>query len=149
MMQPPPSPANMTLPPPGYPMVTRVLSNALFPPEAPAVPGVVAKEEPVAWVLTQPHPFVPTMQIVRMFVVRGGGVEIYSVSADGSAAIRNLLPMHWVRFVEEAMPLEVFVEELALAEAGGDDDEPELPDPNSGLPSDPDTTANGQAGSSV
>jgi hypothetical protein len=59
--------------------------------------------------------------------------------------MRNLLPMHWVRFVEEAMPIDIFIDELTLAEAGSDDDEPEpeLEPELRGQPGDP---ANGQAG---
>jgi hypothetical protein len=131
-MQPP----NDSLPPPGWPLVTRVISHAIFPDGAPT------REEPIMWVLSQPHPFVPTMQIVRMFVVRSSGIEIYSRAGDGTGFMRNLLPMHWVRFVEEAMPEDVFVDELALAEAGGDD-EPDFPEPE---PGDPGIPGNGQVG---
>jgi hypothetical protein len=57
-----------------------------------------------------------------MFVDRGG-VEVYAVSSDGKNGMRNLIPMSWVRLVEEVMPLEVFVEELAAAESEPDDDD--------------------------
>jgi hypothetical protein len=138
---------SIPLPAPGYPMVTRVISSALFP-EAPVdragnpIAGAPLKEEPMTWVLGSAHPLVPGMKIVRMFVVRasGGGVEIYSVTEDGRGTTRNLLPMHRVRFVEEVMPIDVFVEELELAEAGGEDDpdpdEPADPQPT-GFPVDP------------
>ena len=88
--------------------------------------------EPITWAVSQAHPLVPNMKVVRMFVDRGG-VEIYSVSDDGQNGMRNLIPMHWVRFVEETMPPEVFVEELDAAEAGetDDDDDPDdEPDPD-------------------
>jgi len=140
----------MALPPPGYPLVTRVISNPLFPSEPIAGSGV-SREDPVTWMLGQPHPFVPTMTIVRMFVVRSGGVEIYSVGGSPGSppdGMRNLLPMHSVRFVEEAMPIEVFIDELALAESG-DDDEPEPEPEPQGLPGDPADPANGQAGSAL
>ena len=124
-----PMPAmRMQLPGPRFPMVTRVISNALFPAEGSAA---VREPEPIAWMIGTAHPFVPTMRIVRMFVV-SDGVAIYS-AADGAAeGMRNLIPMHWVRFVEEAMPIDIFVDELALAEEG----EPEKPEES---PNDPDS----------
>lgn len=104
------------LPQPGYPMVTRVISNALFPENG--------QEAPVTWVVSHPHPLVPTMRVVRMFIDRGG-VEIYSVSADGKNGMRNLIPMSWVRLVEEAMPIDIFADELYDAETGDPDPDPE------------------------
>ena len=109
------------LPAPGYPMLTRMISNALF--------SEKGKEE--VWVVGGPHPLVPDLKVIRMFNDHGG-VEIYSVTADGKAGTRNFVPMHWVRLTEEAMPIDVFVEELAAAENdGGDDDEPEEPEESS------------------
>jgi hypothetical protein len=102
------------LPSPGYPMVTRVISHVLFPENG--------REDPVTWIVTQPHPLVPAMRVVRMFTDHGG-VEIYSVSADGANGMRNLIPLTQIRLIEEAMPLDVFIEELAAAEDDDDDDE--------------------------
>jgi len=130
------------LPNPGFPMVTRMISNSLLPEEG-------QREEPITWVLSQPHPLVPNMKVVRMFVDRGG-VEVYSVPDDGKNGMRNLIPMSWVRLVEEVMPLDVFVEELAAAESDGgddddDDDEPGLtPDVQPAVASAP---SNGQSAS--
>lgn len=107
------------LPAPGYPMVTRMISDPLFPPE---VPG--ARDEPVTWVVSQPHPLVPDMKVVRMFE-EGARVVIYSVSADGQTGMRNFIPMARTRLVEEAMPLEIFIDELAVSESGEDDDPPD------------------------
>ena len=109
----------VALPAPGYPMVTRVISSSLLPDSK-------GKEEPVAWVVSQPHPLVSQVNIVRMFLDRGG-VEIYSVSQDGKAGMRNLIPLSHVRLVEEAMPIDVFIEELNAAE-NDDDIEPEEPE---------------------
>lgn len=118
----------LELPTIGYPMVTRMISHALFP-------ETDGKEIPVTWAVSQSHPLVPDMKIVRMFVGRGG-VEVYSIHADGKAAMRNLIPMHWVRLVEEGMPLPVFIEELEAAESDepepddtDEPDEPEVPAP--------------------
>jgi len=112
----------ITLPEPGYPMVTRMISNPLFHDQ---------KEEMV-WIVSQPHPLVPDMKVMRMFVDRGG-VEVYSISSDGRSGTRNLIPMGCVRLIEEAMPLDVFIEEVAAAE-GDDGDEPE-PEPADTSPS--------------
>ncbi len=43
--------------------------------------------------------------------------------------MRNLIPLARVRCVEEAMDMDVFIEELTLSEAGGEDDEPTEPNP--------------------
>ena len=119
-MQTPPSNVvplrTVELPAPGFPMLTRMVSNCLFPESN-------GKEVPTTWIVGQPHPLVPEMKIVRMFVDRGG-VEIYSVSGDGKTGMRNLVPMSWIRLTEEAMPLDVFIEELEAAES----EEPEEPE---------------------
>lgn len=110
------------LPEPGYPVVTRIISNGLFPDES-------GRNEPITWTVGQKHPLVDSMRVVRMFI-SSGGVEIYSVAKDGQSGTRNFLPTNWVRLVEEAMPIDIFAEELADAEAGGDDGDDELdPEP--------------------
>jgi hypothetical protein len=103
-------------------MLTRMISNALFPESGRGA----LDSEPITWMVSQPHPLVPDMRVVRMFVDRGG-VEVYSVLSDGSKGMRNLIPMNWVRLIEEVMPLDVFVEELAAAESDEDDDDPNDP----------------------
>jgi hypothetical protein len=120
MTQPQGAVQTVALPEPRYPMVTRVISSALFPDSK-------GKEDPVAWVVSQPHPLVPQVNVVRMFLDRGG-VEVYSVSHDGKAGMRNLIPISHVRLVEEAMPIDVFIEELSAAENGDDEIEPEEPE---------------------
>jgi hypothetical protein len=104
------------LPQPGFPMLTRMVSNPLF---------LDDKGEPKTWIVGQPHPLVTSMKVMRMFVA-DGGVEVYSVSDDGKAGMRNLVPMATVRLTEEAMPLDVFADELAAAE-GFDELEGEEP----------------------
>lgn len=105
------------LPAPGLPMVFRVITSPLFP-----EPG---SEAPVTWVFGQAHPLVSGMTVVRMFVRRAGAgcVEIYSLSADRTTGVRNIIPLSWVRLIEEAMPLPVFIEELEASELGDDEDE--------------------------
>jgi|HubBroStandDraft_6_1064221.scaffolds.fasta_scaffold878644_1 hypothetical protein len=99
------------------PMLMRVIAS---PP-----PGRRSAEEPVVWFVSRPHPFVPGLKVVRMFL-NHDGVEVYSLSSDGKAGMRNLIPMSRIRFIEEAMSLDVFVEELAVSKDGsGGEREPE------------------------
>ena len=62
---------------------------------------------------------------MRMFVDDVGRRDLLGVG-DGRSGMRNMIPMSHVRYVEEAMPLDEFVEELTAAE-NGDDDEPDDP----------------------
>jgi len=153
-MQSLPAVQAIELPKPNFPMVTRMISDPLFPESKPQTVGcphckgnisVSApsdKQEPITWIVGQAHPLVPDMKLVRMFV-DSGGVEVYSVSSDGKAGMRNLVPMDSIRLVEEAMPLDVFVEEITAAE---EDDEPDDPEPDPGdQPDAPAPVANGQA----
>lgn len=111
------------LPPPraNSPILTRMMSDS------------VENGPPLVWILAKEHPLNNGWQIRRMFV-DSSGVEVYSVSPDGQHGIRNLVPMSRVRLVEEAMSLEVFVEELAVAEEDDDDDDSDLePEPEAPL----------------
>lgn len=120
------------LPPPNpdAPMVTRVVTDALFPEPVPRgprgesllPPGFPRAEEPLTWLVGQKHPLDENITIVRMFRTPEG-VEVYSFGYDNG--IRSFLPVHQVRFIEEAMPIDMFIEELAAAERG--DDEPDGP----------------------
>jgi hypothetical protein len=93
---------SVMLPEPGYPMLTRMLSNVLFPDMPPGS---------CSWKLDGVHPLVPEMKVVRMFVV-DGGVHVYSAPSNG-VCTRNFVPMGWIRLIQEVMPLEVFVEQLS------------------------------------
>lgn len=107
---------SMNLPPPNYPTITRVVSHWRDPKTA---------EEPIMWIVGQPHPLIGEgMTVVRMFV-DDRGAEIYSCSKDGKSGMRNQIPGEFIRIVEEYMPPDVFVSELEAAEAGppGDDDD--------------------------
>ena len=109
----------LELPEPGYPILTHMVSNALFP-------DMQAKEmncqhcgasisllaDKSVWSLDESHPLVPEMKVARMFL-GAGGVDVYAVSNDGKACTRSFVPMSWIRLTEEVMPLNVFVEELA------------------------------------
>lgn len=75
------------------------------------------------WRVGAPHPFNPDMIVMAIFVVEGV-VEIYSANTDSKLGMRDLVPVHCARLIQEAMPsFKVFVEELAHAEAGDDDDD--------------------------
>jgi|WetSurMetagenome_2_1015567.scaffolds.fasta_scaffold322941_2 hypothetical protein len=143
------------LPQPGYPMVTRVVSDCLFPtprqkeehrnincPHCQVVLKVPVKieessPEPMTWVVSQTHPLVPGMRVVRMFVV-DGGVEVYS--SDSRNYLRNIIPMGSIKLVEEAMPVEMFEDEITraeadLAEEDSEDEDAELDEELSDAPS--------------
>jgi hypothetical protein len=111
------------IPEPGFPMLTRMISDPVFPAEKGKL------DEPVMWTVGRQHPFVPEMSVVRMFVDRGG-VEIYSVSNDNTSGARTLIPMDRVRLIEEAMPIDIFVDEIDSAENDDEPDEPNDPKPS-------------------
>jgi hypothetical protein len=90
------------LPEPGFPMLRHMVSSALFPDMTSGT---------CTWNIDEPHPLVPEMRVLRMFVV-DGGVHVYSAPPKG-ACTRSFIPMGWVRLIEEVMPISVFVEELA------------------------------------
>lgn len=133
------------LPPPTFPMVTLVITDNIAPvgptPEQPVPPpqAITAR-----WAVGSVHPYVPDANIVRMFIRTdaGAGVEVYSYSVDGqgrAAGMRDFIPVTRVRFVQEAMPIHIFADELETAEienadAGDDDDDdaPELDEPGTG-----------------
>lgn len=107
------------LPAPKPPVLTRMISDPLFNEQT----------EAITWVLGQANPLVGDMKIVRMFV-DDTGVEVYSVPENPSRGYtRNLIPIAKVRLTEEAMPLEIFVEELADAEDDSGDDDDDDTDP--------------------
>lgn len=131
----------IVLPPPGNIVLTHMLTDPLFPDKKPqvmacphckqslSVPSATGKDEPIAWVIGQPHPFMNEMKVIRMFLVTDG-VDIYSVTTNGKAGVRSFIPMKSVRLTEQAMPLDVFADELADAEEeDADDPDPDDPDP--------------------
>lgn len=151
---PVPTTEQPVLPEPAYPWITLMISNSVFPrkpdPKTMACPhckGSIAvpdvskdkkeEPEPIFWLLSKPHPFVPDMKIVRMFRVRDV-VNVYSVSSDEKVGMRDRVPMQSVRLLEDGMPFDVFVEEMEDDEDynPADDrlvmietEEPEEPDP--------------------
>lgn len=83
--------------------------------------------DPVTWIVSKEHPFVPGMKIIRMFV-GDGGVEVYS--HDDKIGMRTLIPMSMVRLAQEAMPLDMLADEILAAEDDDDDDDDDEPDPD-------------------
>lgn len=108
------------LPEPQFPVMTRMISNALFP------DPTTGREDPVIWAIGQPHPLASTAKVVRMFMDHGG-IEIYSITTE-KVGMRNHIPMAYVRLTEETMPLDFFVDLLISAEEG-DEDEDDPPEP--------------------
>lgn len=123
------------LPPPEFPLLTRLISESLLPREVvigtrrgnqgQPVEITEQRESAITWTLHSDHPLIPDMKIVRMFYTEET-VDIYSVSKDGKNGVRNIIPVNRVRIIEEIMPIELFVEELTAAEAdhvGGSEDD--------------------------
>lgn len=131
MTMPAPTARMLALPPPNFPVVTRVVSNAPL--------SVTA--EPIVWILDSPHPLEPRMKIMRMFI-NDDEVEIYTT--DGVTCVRNCLPRHMVRLTEEGMPPDKFVKEIEDAENPSpttseddlyEDDDPSAPAGSTVVPS--------------
>lgn len=138
------------LPDPGFPMLTRMITEGLFTEKgtpatanAPATPTVQPKDQSLTWVVSEPHPLLPDCKVVRMFVTEDG-VMVYAWPSDGKAGMRNLIPNSRIRMVEEVMPPEVFIEELAAAESDDEPDDPTDDEPEDELRPQPVQTSNGQ-----
>jgi len=125
------------IPAPQEPICTRVWAhNPLEPAQG-----------PVWWQYGQDHPFVKEFKIVRMIVLPGGAVEVYSSNYDpkGASCLRHTIPWGHVLMVEEAMGPQVFVQELVAAESDEEveDDEPEEPEASPGEALEPLTPSSG------
>jgi hypothetical protein len=123
----------LALPPPSFPLVTRVYMKTMLPPDR--VEKLIESGAPVpnvdVWQLSQPHPFISGMRVTRMFL-EDDCVAIYSSTEDGSSCVRNTIPMSAVvHLVEEAMPLEVWIQEIYAAEEGPVDDDDDSPEDES------------------
>jgi hypothetical protein len=95
-----------------WPRIMLVVTDKIVP---------IGGEELLTWSVGGQHPFIPEMRIVAVFK-NGDDVEIYS-SVGTEKGIRDTVPGRFIRFTREAMPFDVWAEELAYAELGGDDDE--------------------------
>lgn len=132
MTMPAPTALALELPPPNFPVVTRVVSNA---------PLAGNVDPPIVWILESAHPLEPRMKIMRMFI-NDDEVEIYAT--DGRTCVRNCLPRHMVRLTEEGMPPDKFVKEIEDAENPSpttseddlyEDDDPSAPAGSTVIPS--------------
>jgi len=117
-----------------FPRCSRVLSDAPLPPDKPQ-PG--QEPPPLLWGHGEAHPMIEGHVIVRMYVMPGVGVEVYSVERpkDGvkgavRGGVRVTIPWSRVRTAEEVMDLSTFCDEIINAEKGegeGAGDEPDAP----------------------
>jgi|HubBroStandDraft_2_1064218.scaffolds.fasta_scaffold02019_7 hypothetical protein len=89
--------------------------------------GGSSKSEPMAWVMSQQHPFVATAKIVRMYLREDGGVDVYW--SDGKMFLRTFIPERAIIFFDEVMSEDTFVAFIEQAEA--EEEEPEPDDPGS------------------
>jgi hypothetical protein len=117
-----------------FPRCSRVLTDNPLPSDKPDQQG-----HPLLWGQGEQHPMIESHIIVRMYVMPGVGVEVYSVERpkDGAkgevrGGVRQTIPWPHVRMAEEVMDLATFVGEIQSAEKGEDEgEEPEpVPGPN-------------------
>lgn len=108
------APQKIQLPLPSPPVATRVLSRPIY-----AGDGT----DPISWILGRKHPRMPSMTVVRM-IYTPAGVEVYAAGVapetNEEVFMRVSIPAQDLRLVEEAMPLDVFIEELEAADASDD-----------------------------
>lgn len=103
------------------------------------------KKKLITWILNYPHPLANGAKILRMFF-EDGGIEVYS--SDGHMYVRTFVPERYIKFFDETMSEETFVDEVAASE---EEDEPDLPEPDPAEPEpDPPAAAapNGQPSTS-
>lgn len=119
------------MPPAEMPVTNRVVTDNPFPVDAKQVQAGAHPDQPVLWVVNNMHPFVPDMKIIRMYVLPGVCVEVYSIeSKEGKVGIRNSIPWAHVRMAEEIMDAGTFVEEIIEAESDDDDEPDDDPEPS-------------------
>lgn len=123
----------LELPVARYPLVNRVIADHPFPTETPQGQTVESFRAPaVIWTIAQPHPLVADLKVVRMYMVPGVSVEIYSMKSDGTLGVRNIIPWNQVRLAEEICDVQSFIDEITAAEEDDDDDDDD--DPNEPKP---------------
>ena len=136
----------LSQPSPDAASLVRVVTDQLNPEEAKKAKDGSAPASTV-WILNYPHPLANDAKIVRMYAREDGGVEVYS--SDGKMFVRTVIPERMIRFFDEAMSEDTFVEFIAIAEEDEPEEEeepeePELPDEPTGgqvAPSGPSETA--------
>lgn len=114
----------MNLPEPVYPKIMLMITDCLVP----KAEGV--KEEPMSWAVSVAHPFIEAAQVVAMFI-NGDGIDVYSVRRDeagGVEGMRDHIPLSRMRVFREAMPFEMFINEITRAELAEDEDDEVAPE---------------------
>ena len=104
------------LPDPAYPMVTRVVTDALM--------GGNGIWE---WAIARAHPSEKELKVMRIFLTEEG-IDVYAITTDGKGCARYSIPDRFVRMIEEAMPLDMWADEMANAEEDKDGVDPEEPE---------------------
>lgn len=143
MTQPNPAGAlALPSPNPDRPMVLRMITNGILPPDLPPNVPVPASASIALWAVDVQHPLMESLTVRRM-IDQGNGVDVYSTSADGRVFIRHFVPIAQIRITEELMSAQLFVEEMTAAETDTDDgDDPEDDEPE---PEPEPLPANGQS----
>lgn len=101
-------------------------------------------KDPTAWLLNRPHPLATEAKIVRMYQREDGGVDVYS--SDGRMFVKTFVPERVIRFADEAMSEDTFVEFITIAEEGEEEEEEEPEPEPAPAPTPP---PNGPSGSSA
>lgn len=117
-----------------FPRCGRIITQHPWPPPE-AKPE--EKEQGLLWMQGENHPLINGHIVIRMYVVPGVCVEVYSIERpkDGQkgevrGGVRQTIPWPFVRLAEEVMDLQTFVSEIVSAEKGEDEpEEPEEPAP--------------------
>lgn len=122
-----------------FPRCERLLSKSPFPLQAPPDAAAEMKRQienaPLVWMIGRPHPIIPELVVMRMYVMPGVGVEVYSINGPGkdgakpqlTGGMRYTMPWHMVLMTEEAMDLNTLGDEILAAEK--DDSAEEEPEP--------------------
>jgi|HubBroStandDraft_4_1064222.scaffolds.fasta_scaffold81844_2 hypothetical protein len=125
------------LPPPDETaaLLVRLVTDPLNPDEIKQAKASAAKTgesviSQTVWILYGHHPLAPPAKILRMYPSEDGGVEVYS--SDGQTHVRTTIPERVIRFFDEVIPEETFVEFIEDAESEEEEepDEPEEPEPD-------------------
>jgi hypothetical protein len=110
-----------------------------------AVTDHLKGSDPLTWQLKGPHPYLPDMKVMAMFL-HNGILEIYST--DGKTGIRERIPMNRVRITQEHIVSEILLDEIDASEVKhlglddvDDDDEDDEPETASPIPSTNGSTA--------
>ena len=83
----------------------------------------------LTWQTQKKHPIIDGCFVQRIFMLPDGALAIYSATEDGKVGMRNIIPKEHVRYTQETMPPDIFIEEINR-EQDEQADDPEEPEPS-------------------